>query len=105
MKSVTYTIAWLTSGSPSTYSITIAVGDTVSWVWGDNIPHTVTSGTTAADGKFSSGPASVKSTFNHTFTAAGSYPYFCIVQPLTMKGIINVVVVGMLRAMLIVFGV
>lgn len=67
-------------------SLTIAVGDTVQWTWGSS-GHSVTSGSNcAADGKFCSpndtncaaGTTSGQNaTYTHTFTAAGTYPYFC----------------------------
>ena len=70
--------------SPST--ITIAVGDSVHWVWMDD-NHTVTSGTNgAADSKFCSPSdtncsnpqvSNTGATYDHTFAAAGTFPYFC----------------------------
>ncbi len=68
-------------------SVTIHVGDTVKWTW-DSGNHTVTSGSSCtADGKFcspsntncsTSNPSAMNATYSHTFTAAGSFPYFCI---------------------------
>ena len=69
--------------SPST--VTIPVGGTVMWTWASN-NHNVVSGMNAADGKFCSptdmncnaAPTSITGTkYSHTFTAAGTYPYFC----------------------------
>ena len=66
---------------PST--ATIGVGETVTWENTDNAAHTVTSGSPAdgPDGVFDSslimaGGAS----FSHTFDAAGTYDYFCMVH-------------------------
>ena len=71
--------------SPS--SLTINVGDTVQWSWSSS-GHTVTSGSgCSADGQFcspsdancASAPASNQgATYSHTFSTAGTFPYFCI---------------------------
>src|SRR5215472_2186449 len=77
-----------TTFAPST--LTIHVGASVTWVWDSN-HHTVTSGTVQAgvatpDNKFCSpndqncnaGTISDSgATYSHTFTTAGSYPFFC----------------------------
>jgi len=70
--------------SPS--SLTINVGDTVQWVWDSDV-HTVTSGAECtADGMFcspndtncASGTTSnAGATYEHTFTTAGTFSYFC----------------------------
>ena len=64
--------------------VTIAMGGTVTWENTDNAAHTVTSGSPdgGPDGVFDSslimaGGAS----FSHTFDAAGTYDYFCMVHP------------------------
>jgi len=64
--------------------VTIAMGGTVTWENTDTAAHTITSGTAAdgPDGVFDSslimaGGAS----FSHTFDAAGTYPYHCMVHP------------------------
>ncbi|HEY3344424.1 MAG TPA: plastocyanin/azurin family copper-binding protein [Anaerolineaceae bacterium] len=75
----------MTTFTPQT--VTIHVGDTVRWTWVSDT-HTVTSGSAlgAADGKFCSPSDSNCSTpvasntgtvYQHTFTQAGTYPYFC----------------------------
>jgi plastocyanin len=70
--------------------INIKVGDTVKWTNNDIALHTVTSGKDRSDpnkGKdFNSGltfPDVLYSgrTFQHTFTTAGTFPYFCQVYP------------------------
>ena len=70
--------------------INIKVGDTVKWTNNDIALHTVTSGKDRSDpnkGKdFNSGltfPDALYSgrTFQHTFTTAGTFPYFCQVYP------------------------
>jgi nitrite reductase (NO-forming) len=82
------------SFSPNVINVTI--GDTVTWINHDAIPHTVTSGTGPSDpnkGKeFDSGlstPITPGKTFSHKFTRAGEYPYFCQLHP-TMTGTVDV---------------
>lgn len=87
----TYTVTVGPGGAmtfdPST--VTIHPGDTVKWVWGSDF-HSVTSGNTTTctlDGRFCS-PADTTcnagtlsntgATYSHTFTDAGTYPYFCL---------------------------
>ncbi len=65
------------------YSLTIRVGDTVSWNNVDTAAHTVTSGTLegGTDGVFDSSLFMSGNTFEFTFENAGTYPYFCMVHP------------------------
>jgi amicyanin len=63
--------------SPS--SLTIRVGDTVTWTNHDQAPHNVVT---------TSGPASLQSpllaqgeSWSFTFTVAGTYSYYCSVHP------------------------
>src|SRR5881397_3573545 len=67
-------------------NLTVKVGKTVTWVNKDTVTHTVTS-----DGSslFDSGFMPTGATFQFTFTAAGTYPYYCTVHP-SMKGAIVV---------------
>jgi uncharacterized protein (TIGR03118 family) len=80
--------------------LTIKVGDTVRWVWGSS-GHSVVSGTNGnADNQFCSPsntgcdnpPLSSKgTTYEHTFTQAGTFPYYCSVHfSLGMTGTITV---------------
>ena len=64
-------------------SVSVKVGDTVSWDNVDTAAHTVTSGTPAdgPDGKFDSSLLMGGKTFEVTFDKAGSYKYFCMVHP------------------------
>lgn len=64
-------------------SVTIKVGDTVSWDNVDTAAHTVTSGTPAEgpDGTFDSSLLMGGATFEVTFDESGSYDYFCMVHP------------------------
>ena len=74
---------------------TVKVGDTVTWTNDDDQPHTVTSGTGSDDpnkGKaFDSGPSALDTkgkTFQHKFTEAGQYSYFCELHPMMVGKII-----------------
>jgi plastocyanin len=59
-------------------TVTVPVGATVTWVNRDDIPHTVT----AADGKsFRSKPLDTGDRFSFTFTALGTWAYFCSIHP------------------------
>ncbi len=67
-------------------SITVTVGDTVTWTNNDSVGHDVT-----AD-SFSSGePGGMApgDTFEHTFEEAGSFDYVCTVHP-GMEGTVTV---------------
>ena len=74
-------------------SLTIKVGDTVTWTW-EGGAHTVTSGANCtSDGMFGTDgiQSAVGSTFTHTFTTAGTFEYFCVPHcSLGMKGTIVV---------------
>ena len=66
---------------PST--VTIGIGETVTWENTDNAAHTVTSGSPAdgPDGVFDSSLIMAGgATFSHTFDAVGTYDYFCMVH-------------------------
>jgi plastocyanin len=81
-------------------ALTIPVGTTVQWFW-ESAGHTVTSGPGGvADGQFCSpgdtdcatAPTSgVGTTYQHTFTTPGTFPYFCVPHyDVGMKGTITV---------------
>jgi plastocyanin len=57
--------------SPET--LTISIGDTVTWTNKESATHTAT----ADGGEFDSGNLGNGDTFSHTFTAAGTYTYYC----------------------------
>ncbi|PPD57862.1 cupredoxin domain-containing protein [Dehalogenimonas etheniformans] len=58
-------------------TLTVSVGTTVTWRNTDNVQHSVTSTT----GLFDSGLFSPGGSYTHTFTTAGTYPYYCIIHP------------------------
>src|SRR5919107_1487922 len=83
-----YIISMVSSGDegylyePDT--IQVNAGDTVTWTNTDDALHTVTSGSGTDENmgaEFDSGMMSTRKTFEHTFGAAGEFPYFCIIHP------------------------
>jgi len=81
-------------------TLNISVGDTVRWTWGSD-DHSVTSGKSCvADGQFCSPDntncdAGILSNtgfvYEHTFSQAGSYSYFCALHCFAgMTGVFNV---------------
>lgn len=86
--------------APSPFTLSLASDGTVKWRNGDvgtsgnaygagattGTTHTITSDT---QGLFDSGSLAPGATFEHTFTAAGTYHYHCSIHP-TMTGIIVV---------------
>jgi plastocyanin len=73
-------------------TLSISVGDTITWTNQDNAPHTVSHGLSPdveSSPIFQSGNFSKDGTFSHTFVAAGTFAYFCEVHP-SMVGSITV---------------
>ena len=64
--------------------LTLKVGDSVTWINHDDIPHTVVSA-----GKFRSKPMDTDDKYTFTFSSAGDYKYFCSLHP-HMTGMIKV---------------
>jgi plastocyanin len=72
----------LTTDAYSPNPVQVSVGGTVTWTNDDSQPHTVNSGENATpSGVFDSPIMAPQATFEHTFTEAGEYPYFCILHP------------------------
>lgn len=71
--------------SPAT--LTISVGDTVTWTNHDTAPHNVV----ISDGpvKFTSPTLNQGQTYTYTFTVAGTYDYYCSIHP-DMKASVTV---------------
>jgi plastocyanin len=65
--------------------VNVPVGGTVTWVNNDRDFHTATANSRI----FDSGSMGPGDRFSHTFAAAGSFPYLCLVHP-NMVGTINV---------------
>ena len=66
---------------PST--VTIGVGETVTWDNTDQAAHTATSGTPTdrPSGVFDTSVIFAGQSASFTFDEAGTYPYFCMVHP------------------------
>lgn len=100
------TAAFVSSASPATRStstvsianfsytptpVTVNVNDTVHWVWAQGF-HSTTSGTctggtcTAGPGWDSMPQSAPTATFDHQFTSAGTFHYFCTVHGASMQG-------------------
>ena len=58
-------------------ALTVPVGTTVTWVNGDEEPHTVTS----RNGQFGSPGLDRDEAFSRTFTTPGTFQYFCALHP------------------------
>lgn len=81
-------------------TLTIQVGDVVHWVWSTSGHNVVSGSNGSADDRFCSlrntdcGGAPLSNagtTYDHMFTAPGSFPYFCAAHvPLGMRGTITV---------------
>lgn len=67
----------ITDSTFSPATLTIAVGDTVTWRNADDRPHTVTS----KDGAFDSGNLDEGVGYSFTFTEPGTYTYLCEYHP------------------------
>ena len=67
-------------------SVDAKVGQKVSWTNGDDTAHTVTFDDAANGG---SGNLNNGSTFDMSFTKAGTYAYHCKIHP-SMKGTVTV---------------
>lgn len=66
--------------------LSVKAGTTVKWVNGDDIEHSVTS---KQDGQFDSGFFKKEGTYEFTFSAPGTYDYFCKRHP-SMKATVVV---------------
>lgn len=79
--------------SPST--MTIRVGQTVVWRNDDSAPHTTTSGSCSGQTctpmpGWDSGTLNFGQSFSHTFSAAGTFTYYCRVHGAMMQGTVVV---------------
>lgn len=80
------------SFTPST--VTVAPGEKVTWAWAAG-GHSSTSDATTGPEVWDSGILAISSTFSHTFTTPGTYPYYCKVHGapggVGMSGVVQVV--------------
>src|SRR2546426_929361 len=67
-----------TSFSPA--NLTVPAGTAVVWKNGDSFAHTVTSTTGSPGTAYNSGSVPASGTFSHTFSTAGTYPYYCMIH-------------------------
>ena len=72
--------------SPQT--LTVSVGETVTWRNNHSTGHTVTSD---QGSELGSALLNQGQTYQHTFDSEGIHPYHCSIHPSTMKGTITVV--------------
>jgi plastocyanin len=70
-------------------SVTIAVGDTVTWHNSGQAPHNAT----ANNGSFGTGTINPGGSASHTFNSAGTFSYICTIHP-QMKGTVRVLSSG-----------
>jgi plastocyanin len=69
-------------------TINVPVGTTVTWKNSDSTLHTVTSGSAESGTSgtiFDSSYVAAGKTFQHTFSSAGTFDYYCTLHPF-MKG-------------------
>ena len=66
-------------------SITVKVGESVTWQFKDATPHTAT----AEDKSFDSEVKKQGESWSYTFTKAGTFPFHCTPHPF-MKGVVVV---------------
>ena len=58
-------------------TLTVKVGETVTWTNHDEAPHTIAAG----DGSFHSPGMDANATYSFTFTKAGTFDYICSIHP------------------------
>jgi len=63
------------SFAPAT--LTVKAGTKVTWINRDDVPHTVNEN----DKRFKSGPMDTDDQFSYTFSAPGTFSYFCALHP------------------------
>ncbi len=63
------------SFAPAT--LTVKTGTKVTWINRDDVPHTVNEN----DKRFKSGPMDTDDQFSFTFSAPGTFSYFCALHP------------------------
>ena len=73
----------------SSASVTVSVGDTVTWHNSGQQPHTAT----ASDGSFDTGTVNSGGSASHTFNSPGTFSYICTIHP-NMKGTVRVLSAG-----------
>lgn len=69
----------------------VSVGTTVTWTNEGAAVHTVTSAEDSPNGGLDSGNLRGGETYSFTFEEPGTYNYFCVPHPLSMKAVVEVV--------------
>jgi hypothetical protein len=69
----------------SAATVTVSVGDTVTWHNSGQAPHTAT----ANDGSFDTGTINSGGSGSHTFNSPGTFSYICTIHP-NMHGTVRV---------------
>ena len=72
--------------SPAKVTVIIGQNNTVTWINKDTATHTVT----ATDNSFNSGDVKPGESWSHTFSAPGTYTYYCVYHSAWMKGTVVV---------------
>ena len=62
-------------------TVTVAVGETVTWVNDDTVGHVVVTTSAVTTNTFYSGVVAVGASFSWTPTTPGTYPYYCTIHP------------------------
>jgi plastocyanin len=72
------------------HTVTIGVGETVTWENTDNAAHTATSGSPSdgPSGVFDTSVIMAGGSFSFTFDEAGTYDYFCMVHPWMLGSVV-----------------
>ena len=63
--------------APDAVTLVLGVNNTVLWKNNDSAHHTVTTSSAPPGASFNSGDLPSGACFSHTFTAAGTYSYYC----------------------------
>ena len=87
----TYNLGWANDGTCVDQQLSIDVGDTVKWIWGDNMPHNIVQLNGDTEPGF--GETIYESQgheYSHTFTTVGAHDYQCSPHPNSMYGTITV---------------
>lgn len=69
----------VTSNTFTPATLTIKVGETVTWKWAGGTHNVVSGASCTSDNAYTSGAptSTVGNVFTHTYTTAGQFPYFC----------------------------
>jgi len=85
----TFDVSWLQGTEDAT--VTIEIGDTVTWTWANTAPHNVTSGDPDAPEGFEQETISMEGfQYSFTFLSVAEIDYLCTIHPGSMFGSITV---------------